>query len=810
MRRSKPKGKAAAKGSAVAKGKAALKDREAPKDREALGRRGKPARGAVPKHQAARGDKSPSRAGPAPKLRAAAKGKAAPRTEVKSSKLPHLVGRLTVNPRGFGFVATELAGQDVFIPPNGLRDAMHGDRVEVEVWPSTRGFEGTVVAVQERWLRFITGTVFRAHRSFYLQADNPRLLGSWVVTGDIPSQVQPGMVVSAAILEYPRDRDGAAKVRIVDILGQPGATSVEVAKIKLQEGVVEMFPEAVQQEANDLPQTVRASDCQGREDLRDYDLVTIDPEDARDHDDALWATRTADGGFRLLVAIADVSHYVRVGSELDREALSRGCSIYLPDRAIPMLPHELSSGLASLVPDKDRLCLAVDMRLDARGKLQHHRIVEGVMRSRARLTYGGAAQALGLTEEPTPQPAAHRLLPLLKVLRELALLRRKRRQQRGTIEFDLPEPRVRLDAAGEPVDVYRSKQDPGVRQAYQLVEEMMLLANETVAEDLAKRGVPTIYRIHGKPLEDRLLLFVKLANALGFQVDAESATDPKALAQLSRSMHKHPQASILHFLLLRAMQQATYDIRNIGHFGLAAPEYLHFTSPIRRYPDMAVHRTVRAMLRGEAVVDQSVALETAQGELRRQALESSRLERRAIVVERQVLELYRTLLMGRHLGEEFEATITSVDAAGIRSSLDSPFVEVFTPIERLADRYELDELGLRLSGKFSGRSYTVGDRLRLRIEDANLGKRAVTAVPADVSEVAALDGGGAERRRSSSRGERGASRDVVRGSAPGASKRPVSSARRRGAAQSTSAVVATSTSTSKDKPRRSGQRRRRK
>lgn len=636
-----------------------------------------------------------------------------------------VTGRLTVNPRGFAFLAAEDGGPDVFIPPGAGGGALHGDRVEVFARPSARGREGDVVRVLERWLTRVTGTLERMGRGFYLEPDDPRLVGPMPVHGSLPEGAEPGVVVIAEIEVYPERADQPAEVRVSGVLGRRGETHVEVERIKIREGVIEEFPEDVIAEASAFPRDVPEDEKRAREDLRGFDLVTIDPEDARDHDDAVWAERTR-GGFRILVAIADVSHYVRPGTAIDREALARGVSIYLPDRAIPMLPRELSSHLASLVPHEDRLCLAVEVDLSDSGTIRSHRYVEGVMRSGARLTYGGVARALGLTETGDRQREADDRLEMLEVLKDASALLRQKRRRRGALDFDLPEARVKLDPkTGEPVDVYRSRKDPGIRHAYGIIEDMMLLANEVVAGDMAERGVPTLYRVHGTPDEDKVAIFAELASSLGYHLEAEDAVDPKKLSKFLRRVEGTPHAQVLSYLLLRSMQQATYDTENIGHFGLAAKDYLHFTSPIRRYPDLAVHRVLRMVLQNQRFDPVKLT-----EQLKLQGMETSRLERRAMVVERDVVDVYRAVLVRDRIGDEFDATITGVHEWGFYSAFDEPYVDALTPAEMLDDdQYDVDDRGLRLIGHASGKQYALGDRLRVRLEDVNVSRREIIASP---------------------------------------------------------------------------------
>ncbi len=540
-----------------------------------------------------------------------------------------VAGVLQMTPRGFGFVGAEDGGPDVFVPPDAVGPALHGDRVEVAARPSPKGREGTVVTVLSRRNPRFTGTLEQHGKALVIVPDDPRLRGPILVLGKPPKEKRSHVAVIAELVRFPQSSDELASATVVEVLGVQGLTRVEVAKIKIREGVVEEFDEETLVEARAYGDRVSNADKADREDLRELDLVTIDPPDARDHDDAVFVERTK-GGYRVVVAIADVAHYVRPGTALDRTALARGCSIYLPDRAIPMLPPELSTNLASLVPNKDRLCLGVEIQLRKNGSIASHRLFEGVMKSGGHLTYDGVARALGLTEEPAKQPAAEKRLPMLHVLAELAKKLRAERLHRGALDFDLPEAKVKLDEANvEPIDCVRSRKDLGIREAYRMIEELMLLANEVVAAELKRRAVPAIYRIHGKPDEKKVQSFAKVASALGHAMDVEAARDPQKLSAFLREIEDTDEAPVLRYLLLRAMQQAAYDVNgDVGHFGLAAKDYLHFTSPIRRYPDLVVHRVVRSLVRNETV-DGAALLPR----MRRAAVEASRLERRAMQVE---------------------------------------------------------------------------------------------------------------------------------------------------------------------------------
>ncbi len=657
-----------------------------------------------------------------------------------------VMGWMTLHPRGFAFVAAEDGGGDVFIPPSALNGAMHRDRVRVNARPSPKGREGEVVEVLRRGTSRIAGVLHQQRRNAWLECDDPRVPDRVEVVGTIPLNIKPGDEVVAVIESWPQRDGDPLEARVLSALGVRGSAAVEIEKIKIREGVEEEFPDEVLAEAQTLGTRVPDAEIARREDLRGYELCTIDPPTARDHDDAVWAERIGDGGYRVIVAIADVSHYVRPGTALDEAALERGTSIYLPDRVIPMLPHELSSNLASLVPDEDRLCLAVEVELGPRGAIRSHRFIEGVMRSRARISYEGAARALGLTEEPARQPEAESRVELLKTLFDAATALRTKRMRRGSLDMDLPEAVVELDDTGEPVDIRRSRRDPGMKKAYGMIEDLMLLANEVVAADLSRRQLPAIYRVHGPPDEQRIETFAALAESLGHPLDAEGASDPKKLAAFLRSVEGSPRAQSLSYLLLRAMQQATYSPKNIGHFALAARNYLHFTSPIRRYPDLAVHRVVRAVIHHERVKKGALAERLAV-----QAAASSRLERRALTVDREATDLYRAIYMKERVGESFDATISHVADHGIYVTLDEPFVDARVPIATLGDDwYELDSLGLKLVGSRSGHSYGLGDRVQVRIDSVSIQEREITA-----SVEAQLDADGVrERPRPRDRGDR--------------------------------------------------------
>jgi ribonuclease R len=671
-----------------------------------------------------------------------------------------------MNARGFGFVVTEGDAPDVFVRPDRLGGALHGDRVQVEAVEGPRGLDGRIVEVIERGLRHIGGQLHIASDGAWIEPDDERLPVSVRVQGGLPADARTGLGVLAEVTGYPEALGKPLLVRVLETYEPSDFARFELRRILLRESIQEEFPDAVTREAAQLPSAVTRAEKAEREDLRNLPLVTIDPADARDHDDALYAEPRPGGGWRVIVAIADVSHYVREGSAIDEEAIARGCTIYLPSHAIPMLPPELSTHLASLVPDRDRLALAVEVNLSANGTVRSHRFIEALMRSHARLSYEGVAAALGLTDGPS-QAAAQAHLPSLRVLLEVADVLRVRRKRRGALMLDLPEAKVTLKPSGLPRSIERARRDPGIARTYALVEELMLLANEVVATELYTQRIPAIYRVHGPPDPDRMESFASLARALGHDVSKDGVVDPKKLSRLLEKVEGTPQAASIGYLLLRAMQQASYSTVNIGHFGLAADHYVHFTSPIRRYPDLAVHRIVRELARGRH--PRSEGLVRA---LEAQANASSMNERRALNIEREVVSLYGALLMRDRIGEELDAVITGVSEHGCYASLGSPFVDVLCPVGSLPyDRYELGRHGVRLVGRYSGRAYALGDSMRVRIEDVSMARRKVIAVPIE-------SGAKPERTGKRKRAERKA-REPRQNRRLGSKQRPSPRSRRR-------------------------------
>ncbi|MBN1609807.1 MAG: VacB/RNase II family 3'-5' exoribonuclease [Polyangiaceae bacterium] len=678
-------------------------------------------------------------------------------------------GVLAVNPRGFGFV-TAAGQEDVYVAPDSIGGALHGDLVRVQIISRTsRGNEGRIQDIVARRDPRVAGVLRKRGRSAWLEPDDARLRGP-IVLGSGLAKGKDGEAAVASITRFPDGANENPEGELIAVLGAPGDPKAEVAKILVREQIAEEHPAEAMQEAEALAARTLRETPGERADLRQVPLPTIDPEEARDHDDAIWVEREGEG-YRVWVAIADVAEYVTPESALDVEARRRGCTLYLPDRAVPMLPAALSADLCSLLPDHDRLCLCVIADLDAKGTVRRYEVVEGVMRSAAMLTYGGVARALGLSDQPPRSAQAEGLKKGLRVLEELSRKLRKSRMRRGALDLDLPEARVVLDKhTGAPLDVVRLAEDPGVKRAYQIVEEMMLLANELVAQWLSERRSLAIYRVHGAPDEEKLERLSQAAEQLGVPFQVEQLRQPLGLARWHAKLKEHPRRSVLEMLLLRSLKQAVYDIVNIGHFGLASDAYLHFTSPIRRYPDLVVHRLVKNLLRGGKPATSPPDVE----KMRSAATAASDRERATVAVEREVVDLYRALAMQDHVGEAYDGTVSAIVSGGMFVTLDHPFVDVFVRFESMGpDRYEATQDELGVVGLRSGEHILLGERVRVEIEDVAALRRMVYGRRVPPSELLRKLGRG---RRADGRGrrsseEQGQQQQRGRGSAAARSNR---------------------------------------
>jgi len=642
-----------------------------------------------------------------------------------------VVAKLTVNPAGFAFAEPLDGGDSVYIPRGRLGVALDGDEVTIRSWASDKGFEGEIVELVKRGRTRLTGVPRLMGRTWVLEPDDPRVL--WRAELVSPgADVPEGMVVVAAIEHYPSDPREPLLVRVERVLGPPDTLGTEQMKILIERGINPEFPEQVLAEAQGVRKAVAPEELAGRDDLRGLAFMTIDPVDARDFDDAVCAELLGDDlhtdDMRIHIAVADVSHYVREGTAIDDEAALRCFSAYLPDRAIPMLPHALSSHMCSLVPNEDRLAMVISMRLDPAGETTEVVLRAAVIHSHMRLSYEQVAAELedaGKLDEV--------VIARIKLLRRAADRLRAMRLRRGAVELNLPETKIILDQ-DDPSrirDIVPSRASESVARAYNLIEELMLAANEANGQIAVKHKLPMVFRVHDTPDTDKLALLASAAEVLGMKVDPEKLTTPRGVQKFLALAESQARGTALHMFMLRAMAQAVYSTDNCGHFALASPAYVHFTSPIRRYPDLVAHRVLKAYLArtggqaGPEPVPAMPELEVSQA----QAARSSSRERATADAERDSKALFAAAYMRDRLGDRFEATITGFGSAGMYILLDRPFVDGMIRLATLererGELYELEENLVRLVGKRSGHVLMVGDRLMVEATDASLQRRKV-------------------------------------------------------------------------------------
>ena len=636
-----------------------------------------------------------------------------------------VTGVIHLKSEGYGFVSPLLGEvdrkSDLFVPPQFVKGALDGDVVRARAIQGRDGrLAGEVLEIVERRRQFAIG-IYQARGKACWVIPHDKSLSENINVPRHP-KARDGEMVKVRLQ---REKPGPLQGEIIGLLGDRGDPRFEILASAYAEGFADAFDPATELAAQGVPDHVRAEEISGRRDLRHLPLVTIDGEDARDFDDAVHVSRTA-SGYRLVVAIADVAHYVKPSGPLDREALRRATSVYFPGTVLPMLPERLSNGICSLNPDVDRLCMVCDLALDHQGKPLHADIYEAVMRSHARLTYTRVAGAL----EGAPDSELRPLLEDLKIAHELSKKLTQQRKQRGSIDFDLPEAKIILDAEGRVAEIARRPRN----DAHRLVEEFMLAANEAVARFFDVRGLPTVYRIHDQPDEEKLEAFAALALSHGFDLGPELT--PAVLNKFLKTVEGKPAQKALNSLLLRAMMQAQYSPDNIGHYGLAAPHYLHFTSPIRRYPDLMVHRLLKEhWARGGRPLREHERDEQEEY-LAGVAAQCSDRERAAMKAERDVDAFYAALFMQDKVGEKHAAVISGVAEFGLFCELEDVFVEGLVPADALGDRVQYDREKQSLTVGASGRRYSIGDELMVEVGSVDPARRRITLVLAQKEPLA--------------------------------------------------------------------------
>ncbi len=627
----------------------------------------------------------------------------------------HLVtGRLTVHPDGFAFLVREKGeGPDVFIPAKGLKGAVHKDRVVVRLEERRgRRLEGSVLRILERGNRRVVGTFRRGKNVSFVIPEDDRLLFEVIIPRKAALRAQDGMVVVAEIDEYAKEGK-APEGRIVEILGDPEDMDVQARIVAFRHDLPSVFPDEAVSEAEALPSGVKEEDLAGRKDLRDLALVTIDGENARDFDDAVHVKKTRTG-YVLTVAIADVSHYVREDTPLDISARERGTSVYFPGSVIPMLPEAISNHLCSLVPEEDRLAVAVTISYDRAGAIRSTGFHPAVIRSHRRFTYDEVSRILSGDLSPLKE-GEHGLADALLVMEELARLLMARRRERGSVDFDLPESYLVLGLRGKVEEIVRRERNI----SHQLIEEFMIAANEAVADRLFSRKIPTLYRTHGEPDRQKIHDFVGFARTLGLDIAIPEEITPRWCQEVLATATRADLDYVINVVLLRSMQQAVYSPENTGHFGLASPAYLHFTSPIRRYPDLIVHRILKANAR--RTLKHPLYAEEA---LMYLGGECSKKERNAMEAEREMVERLKVRFMKDRIGETFEGIISGVASFGFFVELREIFIEGAVRLVDLADDYyRLDQARHRLVGERTRRVFQIGDTVTVRVKGVNISRR---------------------------------------------------------------------------------------
>jgi len=573
-----------------------------------------------------------------------------------------------------------------------------------------------IVEVLERRTREVVGRLQVESGVAYLTPDNSRITHRVLVPQSQLGGAESGQIVIVEITQQP-SRSAQPVGRVSRVLGDHGAPGMETDIAIHSHGLPFEFPEGVLAEAAAYGARIPESAVAGREDLRDTALVTIDGEDAKDYDDAVFCERTRGGGWRLIVAIADVGHYVAPGSALDVEARERGTSVYFPNRVIPMLPEALSNGLCSLVPEQDRLCLCCELRVSDDGRITRSRFFEGVMRSAARLTYREVGEFLerpGAKHAPRLEALRERLLALHGIYKSFI----RHRSGRGALELDTPELKLKFDEAGRVAALVEQPRN----DAHRLIEECMIAANVAAARYLDRHRVPTLYRVHGLPEVDRLETLRQFMREFGLWLPPAEEIKPEHLRDLLQKIGDRPDATLISTAVIRSMPQAVYQPGNIGHFGLALEHYAHFTSPIRRYPDLVVHRGIRQVLRGgepDALVEWHGAFPVL-------GQECSFRERRADEATRGAVAWLKCYYMQERVGEEYDGIVSGVVDFGLFVQLDGLQVDGLLHVSALGQDYFMrDRSGYRIVGRNSGKVYKLGDRLRVRVANVSLDERRV-------------------------------------------------------------------------------------
>jgi ribonuclease R len=635
-------------------------------------------------------------------------------------KLSLLKGRVQAHPDGHGFLIPEDSNDkagDMFIGPRQMQQVFHGDLVLGRItreFPHRNRREGVIVRVLERKYTHVVGQYFEESGAGFVVPDNKRITQDIVIPQNERNDVKNGEIVKVEILSYPTFHSQAVG-RVVEILGEHMAAGMETDMAVRSHGLPYEWPKEIEAELKKFKDKVQKKDLKDRIDLRDLPFVTIDGDDARDFDDAVYCYKRKSGGWVLYVAIADVSHYVKPGSALDKEAFERGNSAYFPSRVIPMLPEKLSNGLCSLNPEVDRLVMVCEMKITQAGKTSRSQFYPAVIHSKARLTYDQVAKMICEENKKLQKQFAHVFAEVQELFALYEALLSHRREK-GAIDFELSEPKVIFDK-----DKKIKNLIPLVRNdAHRLIEECMLAANVATAKFLLKHKSKALYRVHPAPKAEKIRDLSGFLNPLGLKLNKTDELSPKDYADLLKQIEDRPDKHVIQMLLLRSMMQADYQVKNQGHFGLGFDAYTHFTSPIRRYPDLIVHRAIKHVLEAKKLTKQEIETIDAA------AAHCSMTERRADEASRDVMSWLKCEFMMDKVGQEFDGVINTVTSFGLFVELQEIYVEGLVHISRLQnDYYEFDMVRHRLIGESSGQVYAMGDAVRIRVDQVDLDQRRI-------------------------------------------------------------------------------------
>ncbi len=637
-----------------------------------------------------------------------------------------LTGIFTGHVKGFGFVTAEGMEEDLYIRAENVNGAMHQDEVQVLLKAAQEGKrrEGIVKKVLTRGTMQLVGTYQESKHFGFVIPDNGRYTRDIFIPKEHSKGAVNGQKVVVALTDYGTE-EKSPEGRVLEILGHVSDPGTDVLSVVKEYELPVEFPEKVMNQAERTPEQIREADMQGRMDLRKVPMVTIDGEDAKDLDDAV-SLHMENGHYVLGVHIADVANYVQERSAMDREALKRGTSVYPVDRVIPMLPEKLSNGICSLNAGVDRLTLSCIMTIDKKGNVIDHVIAETVIRVDQRMTYTSVKKILEKDEEETAR--YRELVPMFLRMGELAQLLREKRGKRGSIDFDFPETKVKLDEEGCPVEIMPCERNAATR----IIEDFMLIANETVAEDCFWQQLPFLYRTHEKPDPDRMRKLVTFLHNFGYTLRLkDNEVHPKEIQKLLAKLEGTAQEALIDRLTLRSMKQAKYTTECTGHFGLAAKYYCHFTSPIRRYPDLQIHRIIKDTLRGRMKEEK---LQHYQMILDEVAKQSSERERRAAEVERETIRLKKAEYMSRHLYEEFDGVISGMTAWGIYVELPNMVEGLVRASSLQGDYFEYNESTYEMVGAHTGKTWKLGQSVRIRVAGADTKARTIDFEMAESQE----------------------------------------------------------------------------